>query len=63
MKNYFYRLLPGGLSLTGYSQHFAVVDTKYIPGQDPEYKDAKRGLDQTSNAVAEKIDDKQFCAG
>jgi outer membrane protein len=46
-------------SLTGYSQHFAVVDTKYILDKMPEYKDAQKRLDQTSMQWQKEIDDKQ----
>ena len=45
--------------LAGYSQNFAVVDTKYILEKIPEYKDAQKKLDQTSMQWQKEIDDKQ----
>jgi outer membrane protein len=47
------------LSLAGYAQHFAVVDTKYILDKMPEYKDAQKRLDQQSMVWQKEIDDKQ----
>jgi len=47
------------LTLAGFSQHFAVVDTKYILDKVPEYKDAQKRLDQTSMVWQKEIDDKQ----
>jgi outer membrane protein len=43
----------------GFSQNFAVVDTKYILEKMPEYKDAQKKLDQTSMQWQKEIDDKQ----
>ncbi len=45
--------------LSGYAQHFAIVDTKYILEKMPEYKDAQKKLDLTSTQWQKEIDDKQ----
>ena len=41
------------------AQRWAVVDTKYILGKMPEYKDAQKKLDQFSEQWQKEIDDKQ----
>jgi outer membrane protein len=46
-------------AIAGFSQNFAVVDTKYILEKMPEYKDAQKKLDQTSMQWQKEIDDKQ----
>jgi len=43
----------------GFSQSYAVVDTKYILEKMPEYKDAQKKLDATSAMWQKEIDDKQ----
>src|ERR1700761_1808935 len=45
--------------IAGYSQSYAIVDTKYILDKMPEYKDAQKRLDQTSMMWQKEIDDKQ----
>jgi outer membrane protein len=46
-------------SLAGSAQRIAIVDTKYILGKMPEYKEAQKQLDQTSMQWQKEIDDKQ----
>jgi outer membrane protein len=41
------------------AQHIAIVDTKYILSKVPEYVDAQKKLDQTSEQWQKEIDDKQ----
>jgi outer membrane protein len=41
------------------AQRYAIVDTKYILDKIPEYKDAQKKLDQTSEQWQKEIDDKQ----
>jgi outer membrane protein len=41
------------------AQRYAVVDTKYILTRMPEYKEAQKILDQTSEGWQKEIDDKQ----
>jgi outer membrane protein len=45
--------------LAGQAQRIVVVDTKYILDKMPEYKDAQKKLDQTSQLWQKEIDDKQ----
>jgi outer membrane protein len=55
---FFFALLLIG-SLTGYAQRIVIVDTKYILNKMPEYKEAQKLLNQTSDAWQKEIDDKQ----
>jgi outer membrane protein len=43
----------------GRAQRYAIVDTKYILGKMPDYTDAQKRLDQTSEMWQKEIDDKQ----
>ena len=42
----------------GYSQRYAVIDSKYILNKLPEYKDAQQKLDQFSKMWQQEIDQK-----
>jgi outer membrane protein len=44
---------------SNYAQRWAVLDAKYILNKMPEYKDAQKLLDQTSELWQKEIDDKQ----
>jgi outer membrane protein len=46
-------------ALAGHAQRYAIVDTKYILGKMPEYTEAQKKLDQTSEQWQKEIDDKQ----
>ncbi len=46
-------------SLVGSAQRWAVIDSKYILGKLPEYKDAQKKLDQFSEQWQQEIDQKQ----
>jgi outer membrane protein len=58
-KIFFFSCLLLFISVFGYSQRWAVVDTKYILTRMPEYKEAQKLLDQTSEIWQKEIDDKQ----
>ena len=45
--------------LTGYSQKYAVIDTRYILDKMPEYKEAQKKLDEQAAAWQKEIDDLQ----
>ncbi|RXK80868.1 OmpH family outer membrane protein [Filimonas effusa] len=47
------------LGYTGYSQRYAIIDTKYILNKIPEYKQAEQKLQQTSDLWQKEIDAKQ----
>jgi outer membrane protein len=47
------------LSATVSAQRYAIIDTKYILGKLPEYKDADKRLAETSGQWQKEIDDKQ----
>ena len=46
-------------ALASQAQRIVIVDTKYILGKMPEYTDAQKKLDQTSQQWQKEIDDKQ----
>ena len=46
-------------SLVGTAQRWAVIDSKYILGKLPEYKDAQKKLDLFSEQWQQEIDQKQ----
>jgi outer membrane protein len=48
-----------GIALTGFSQRYAIIDTRYILDKLPEYKDAQKTLDATANMWQKEIDGKQ----
>jgi outer membrane protein len=47
------------LSYLGFSQRYAIIDTKYILNKVPEYKQADQKLQQTSELWQKEIDNKQ----
>lgn len=48
-----------GLAFASYAQRYAIIDTKYILGKIPEYKDADTKLQQIGVQWQKEIDDKQ----
>lgn len=47
------------VSLSGFAQRYAVIDTKYILDKLPEYKEAQKKLDQFSEQWQKEIEAKQ----
>jgi len=47
------------IATNGYAQRYAVIDTKYILGKMPEYKEAQQKLDLLSAEWQKEIDVKQ----
>lgn len=47
------------LALASHAQRYAIIDTKYILGKIPEYKDADTKLQQIGAQWQKEIDDKQ----
>ena len=58
-KIFFLTLAICVFALAGQAQRYAIVDTKYILGKMPEYAEAQKRLDQTSEQWQKEIDDKQ----
>jgi len=48
-----------GLALTSQAQRYAIIDTKYILGKIPEYRDADKKLQLIGEQWQKEIDDKQ----
>ena len=48
-----------GLAFASYAQRYAIIDTKYILGKIPEYRDADVKLQQIGVQWQKEIDDKQ----
>src|SRR6478609_8457360 len=48
-----------GLAFASYAQRYAIIDTKYILGKIPEYRDADTKLQQIGVQWQKEIDDKQ----
>ncbi|MBU3713438.1 MAG: OmpH family outer membrane protein [Ferruginibacter sp.] len=59
MKKYFLLLLILLSSGISFAQRYAVIDSKYILGKIPEYKDAQKKLDQFTEMWQQEIDQKQ----
>jgi outer membrane protein len=59
MKKYFLLLLVLLSSGISFAQRYAVIDSKYILGKIPEYKDAQKKLDQFTEMWQQEIDQKQ----
>lgn len=47
------------LGYAGFTQRYAIIDTKYILNRVPEYKQAEQKLQQTSELWQKEIDNKQ----
>jgi outer membrane protein len=48
-----------GLAFASHAQRYAIIDTKYILGKIPEYRDADTKLQQIGAQWQKEIDDKQ----
>lgn len=58
-KTIFLSIAVLGLAFASYAQRYAIIDTKYILGKIPEYKDADTKLQQIGVQWQKEIDDKQ----
>jgi outer membrane protein len=54
----FSALFAIGIFYSAFAQRYAVIDSKYILGKLPEYKDAQKKLDQFSEQWQQEIDKK-----
>jgi outer membrane protein len=52
-------ILLTGTVLYSFAQRYAIIDTRYILDKLPEYKEAQKKLDQTSEQWQKEIDDLQ----
>jgi len=59
MKKFFLISLVLGLNFCGFSQKYAIIDTKYILDKMPDYKDAQKKLDDVAAGWQKEIDTKQ----
>lgn len=59
MKKLLIVVLFMGAGLTGFSQKYAIIDTRYILDKMPEYKDAQKQLDDIAAGWQREIDNKQ----
>ena len=59
MKKVFLLSCLVALAATGYSQKYAIIDTRYILDKLPEYKTAQTQLDETAAGWQREIDGKQ----
>jgi outer membrane protein len=59
MKKFFLLSLFIGAGLFGFSQKYAIIDTRYILDKIPEYKVAQKQLDETAAGWQKDIDTKQ----
>ena len=59
MKKMFFLLVFLGAATLGFSQRYAIIDTKYILDKMPEYKDAQKNLDDIAADWQKEIDGMQ----
>jgi outer membrane protein len=59
MKKIFFLICFLGLGLLGFSQKYAIIDTKYILDKMPEYATAQQQLDAFASTWQKEIDTKQ----
>ncbi len=57
MKKLIFLSLLLGFGMAGFSQRYAIIDTKYILDKMPEYKDAQKKLDDVAAEWQKEIDD------
>lgn len=57
MKRLIFLSLLLGFGMAGFSQRYAIIDTKYILDKMPEYKDAQKKLDDVAAEWQKEIDD------
>ena len=59
MKKVFFLLCLLGFGIIGFSQKYAIIDTKYILDKMPDYKSAQKKLDEQAIAWQKEIDEQQ----
>ncbi len=59
MKKILFLALLMGATITGFSQKYAIIDTRYILDKMPEYKAAQKQLDEIAAGWQTEIDTKQ----
>lgn len=59
MKKLVLLALFSGLALAGFSQKYAIIDTRYILDKMPDYKNAQKQLDDIAAGWQKEIDGKQ----
>ena len=59
MKKIFFLLCLLSLGIVGFSQKYAIIDTRYILDKMPDYKDAQKKLDDFAQVWQKEIDDQQ----
>src|SRR5919112_3210181 len=59
MKKIFFLLAFLATATLGFSQRYAIIDTKYILDKMPEYKDAQKSLDDIAADWQKEIDTQQ----
>jgi outer membrane protein len=59
MKKILFSLLMAAISIAGFSQKYALIDTRYILDKLPEYKQAQKNLDSIAADWQKEIDFKQ----
>ncbi len=59
MKKLLLLLFLSTSAVIGFSQRYAIIDTKYILDKVPEYKDAQKELDDVAAGWQKEIDDMQ----
>jgi outer membrane protein len=60
MKKLFLLTLLAGITVTGFSQKYAIIDTRYILDKMPEYKQAQQQLDGIAADWQKEIDRNQM---
>jgi outer membrane protein len=59
MKKIFLLACFMGLGIAGFSQKYAIIDTRYILDKMPDYKEAQKQLDDIAAGWQKEINDKQ----
>lgn len=59
MKRIFFSCIMVLMAISGFSQKYALIDTRYILDKMPEYKQAQKNLDSVASDWQKEIDTKQ----
>ena len=59
MKKIFLLACMLGFGIVGFSQKYAIIDTRYILDKMPDYKEAQKQLDEIAAGWQKEIDAKQ----